>query len=110
MQLRWPLAARSASLLSLSLLSLLSLLIAATPTGGWAWTVALVAVVGVLAVAGLSRFVAASAPAVLLRVRRRGHDVPARQSAPGRPGRPRPRAPGTGLRALTPLPAGHPTG
>jgi len=94
----------------LSVAALLSLVVAAPSDAGWTWTVALVAVAGVLAVAALPRLVAAPAPAVHARVRRRRPDEPARQSAPGRRGRPRPRAPGAPLRAPTPLPAGHPTG
>lgn len=108
MQPRWQLAARWSS--ALTLLSVLSWVVATTPTAGWTWTVALVAVVGVLAVRVLCRLVPTSPQAVLLRVRGRGHDEPVRQSAPGRPGRPQPRAPGTRLRAPTLLPAGHSTG
>ena len=109
MQPRWRLAARAAQVLAL--LPVLTWVIATTtPTVGWTWTVALVAVVGVLARTALLRPVATPAPAVLLRVRGRGHDVPARQCAPGRPGRPQPRAPGARPRALTPLPAGSTSG
>lgn len=108
MQPRWQLAARWSS--ALALLSFLSWFVATTPTAGWTWTVVLVAVVGALTAAALRRLVPTSSPAVLLRVRGRGHDEPARQCAPGRPGRPRPRAPGTRLRAPTLLPTGHSTG
>ena len=108
MQPRWSLVARWASVVSL--LSVLSWVVATTPTPGWTWTVALVAVVCVLTVTALRRAVPPSAAAFLLRVRRRGHAAPARQSAPGRPGRPQPRAPGTRPRTSTLLPAGSSTG
>ena len=108
MQHRWPSVLRLSS--ALALLSVLSWVVATTPTAGLTWTVAVLAVVGVLAVAQLRRLVPTSPPAVLPRDRGRGHDEPARQSAPGRPGRPQPRAPGTRRRAPTLLPAGHATG
>ena len=83
---------------------------ATTTTGGWTWTVVLVAAVGVLTVTARRRVVLTSPPAVLRPVRGGGDEEPARQSAPGRPGRPQPRAPGAQLRASILLPAGQPTG
>ena len=108
MQSRRQLAARWSSVLAL--LTVLSCVAATTATAGWTWTVVLVAVVGVLAVTARYRLVLTSPPGVLLRVRRGGQTEPARQSAPGRPGRPQPRAPGARLRASILLPAGQSTG
>ncbi len=108
MQLRLQLVARWSS--ALAVLGVLSWVLATTPTAGWTWTVAVVAVVGVLTSTALRRLVPTSAPAVRLRVRDRGHETHARQSAPGRPGRPQPRAPGTRPRASILLPAGSSTG
>ena len=108
MQPRRQLTARWSS--ALALLTVLSCVAATTTSAGWTWTVVLVAVVGVLTVTVRCRLVPTSPPAVLLRVRGGDHEEPARQSAPGRPGRPLPRAPGTQLRAPILLPAGHSTG